>query len=707
MFSPVTRPSDFRNSKAMKKARKNIFPLSAMHNVLPFIPKFFHFLLILCVETFHIAACFGLIVFCMVELIKALNAAESIAAEEAEKKGGEGKTGESQAEVDESWVGKMRRLWKFASGGAEGGVLLRPYVCYLYDIIFPSLLAGYHFVYYVTLGYLDIFHLLFDNSILNAPHLSVFLYKLLTLFAVYQAVLSAVLYFSSRAFYFLASLPPQYANPPAPGAVFLNIKMLMLHPSRGMVVYADGSYPLFLVQSLVFGFLAYGVIPYTTFTVWMLNIQQSWKQCPFYGLITAVFVGGLFAGRWWLRKPCVLELPEDGRKIKSGLDLTLAAATFFVLHFGFVENDFFYRTKNWKYIFAGTNLVWPLILLYKKRGALYQPVFDFFRAHKRWDDEVVARKWIDEAREEQKGAPPPGAHQTRSSSSEFAFLFSHAARKLGRKFLDTVIFKRSARSSAGRAGGGAEGEGSSATNASARPPTSAAKSADARRLSWQNPLSGELTTLPVIFNKRNRSSSSRAFQQKRGAPNFAGLGGAGDSAAGLYSTFARPSGGDDDNRGTNKNFYEPEGFSLRTTAAGRDALRKRAVKETLSGFLAQLTARADELGGLSEGGEANSVSSTPTASGAAYSGWSTPAGGPPPSPPGEVDGGGKKFSNSTSTFASRHAGFGKAGKIPTLQLPQIGDLKSEVESLLDALERGMDFVEEDRLDLLLEKLDSA
>ncbi|CAD7963293.1 unnamed protein product [Amoebophrya sp. A25] len=310
------KPSDFRNSRALKKARKKIFPLSAMHNVLPAIPKFLHFLTVLVIEALHIVGTGALLTFCVIEM----------------------------ARVHRNIVVSKMKTDTTGSGGVVGmlsGVLFRPYVCYLYDAFFPSLVAGYHLLFYATFGSFDLLASSF------------FTYKLLLLLAVYQSAINAGLYYSGRFFYFLSSLPRKYANPPAPP---------------------------------VFPLLCYLALPWSTFTVWLLNVQQAWTQYSNTRWLTTLLpiLAIVYAGRWQLRKPCILALPRDGQQIKTGLDIAVGIVVFSVLHFGFLENDFFLRTKNWKYIFAATNAIWPPLIIFRYRKiGLHSTIFNFFRAEGR------------------------------------------------------------------------------------------------------------------------------------------------------------------------------------------------------------------------------------------------------------------------------------------------------------------------------------
>ncbi|CAD7963717.1 unnamed protein product [Amoebophrya sp. A120] len=689
-------PPDFRNSKKNKKLRKlkNIFPLSAMHNILPMIPKILHFLVVLAVEATHIAAVTTLLTFCAVEIYRL----------------------------------RERKL------SEKQPLLIRPYLCYAYDILFPSLVAGHHFVYYFTYGQLDVL-----------PMIHPVLYKIMVVVSVYQAIINAALYFSSRLFYYLADLPPQYANPPLPA---------------------------------IFPFLAYAVIPWSTWTVWMLNIQQKWRDFPFWLPVSAILVALVFTGRWYLRRPCVLELPEDGRKIKAVGDCAVAAISFLVLHYGFMENDFFLRTKNWKYIFAATNIfIWPMIFWRKK---LHTFTFGFFRARHKYADETTAKKWIADVEEKKTSGQelflglskklgqilydvvvvPTGSSVMDKSLRTTAFVLRYVplsyipggaevAKKL--EAMDfygagvvtgkpAVPGKSSSgaggaknRAGATSAGGGGTSARGAPGNQSARGPTASGgtttrsrnkqqeSSEDticppADRVTWQNPLSGEKTTLPVIFNRRN------GMKQRTGAPTSGRTGmlpemtstatkASSSATSTTYGTVGGPPKIDTDPETSN---YKPDGWAFRDPTAGREALRPPTpaqaavhadeIRRRLASFLhleqedgqpngagnrsgaASPVAGAAQLSTPTGKFDTSSLLSTPQSSlldpnqASLLSGYSTPAGPPPP------------------TFNERHNATG----LPPLQLPQ--EVQSEVESLLDALERGMEFVDEERLDALLAKL---
>ena len=203
----------------------------------------------------------------------------------------------------------------------------RPFACHLFDGLFPSIIAAILTLVLVSFGYLQ-------------PPLSAA--KLLLRLALYQAWLSAVLYYSSRFFYLITDLPPKVANPQCRS---------------------------------VFGFLSYLAIPWTTFSVWLLSVEKNWKKVPIgIGLELPILLV-LFLIRSWLRRPCVAALPRDGTVLKAILDSCLFVSCYGLMRASIFEAEFFQKKHAGAWLFALTNLLLPFGLYKTAKG---KEVFGWF-----------------------------------------------------------------------------------------------------------------------------------------------------------------------------------------------------------------------------------------------------------------------------------------------------------------------------------------
>eukprot|EP00397_Hematodinium_sp_SG-2012_P043864 GEMP01048853.1.p1 GENE.GEMP01048853.1~~GEMP01048853.1.p1 ORF type:complete len:289 (+),score=35.41 GEMP01048853.1:184-1050(+) len=106
----------------------------------------------------------------------------------------------------------------------------------------------------------------------------------------------------------------------------------------------------------IFPFLTYGILPWSMISIWFVSLDH--EKEPMSWILEILLLTPLFAARWMLQTK-----REEQSWHSCGLEAAVCVVAYPLLRVFVFGNNFFWRIRNWKYVIALCNLVWPYFVL--------------------------------------------------------------------------------------------------------------------------------------------------------------------------------------------------------------------------------------------------------------------------------------------------------------------------------------------------------